>query len=265
MAPITSTNSNERHCATCKCSKPSNGGPLQCKNVSYCGRECQSQDWPSHKDACKAAKKVADTTYEAEIAKAFASMGRSIDPHPETKILSGEGIFITPFALPLATGGIGYEVRATLGLAPGSYNYPWSELPVSKVLGFPLRLIGTPKGDPTLPNEEAELLGIEPDPSSPRFGLSIFEGHAHGGVVVTRMDGRELHMDQLSALRKYIRKDLKGLHKVKGVEARKKLADKKLNPAAFAKAFERTKAKESAESEQARAIWKDVECPVKLV
>ena len=31
-----------------------------CRTVVYCGRDCQTADWPSHKAACKAARKAAE-------------------------------------------------------------------------------------------------------------------------------------------------------------------------------------------------------------
>ncbi|KAK5709116.1 hypothetical protein LTR17_020050 [Elasticomyces elasticus] len=274
MAPITPSNSNERHCATCKCTKPANEGRFlvcsRCKTVSYCGKECQAEDWDGHKDACKAAKNAAKeaakkAAYEAKITKTFASMGMKTQTKPETLIYAGEAICITPIPFPHGQGGIGYQVHPQLKLPPGSHNYPWTDLEVSKVLGFPLRLIGTPLGDATLPNEQAELLAVEPDPKSPKFGKSRFDGHARGGIAVVRVDGEELHMNQLDAMIKYITEDLKDLKTANDPKGRKALAEKLLTPAAFATAFERIKAKESAESEQARAIWKDVQCPVKMV
>ncbi|KAK5680927.1 hypothetical protein LTS10_006685 [Elasticomyces elasticus] len=271
MAPITSTNSNERHCATCKCTKPANEGRFlicsRCKTASYCGKECQAEDWEGHKDACKAAKNAAKeaakkAAYEAKITKTFASMGMKTQTKPETLIYAGEAICITPIPFPHGKGGIGYQVHPQLRLPPGSHNYPWTDLEMSKVLGFPLRLIGSPLGDTTLPNEQAELLAIEPDPKSPKFGNSRFDGHARGGIAVVRVDGEELHMNQLDAMIKYITENQKIMKTTNDLKPKKALAEKLLTPAAFAKAFERIKAKESAESEQARVIWKNVECPL---
>ena len=38
------------HCA--RCEKPANKKCSVCKSVSYCSRECQKLDWPSHRDKC---------------------------------------------------------------------------------------------------------------------------------------------------------------------------------------------------------------------
>ena len=42
---------NPKLCA--KCGAPDSSFKCPCKQVQYCGKECQAADWPSHKKVCR--------------------------------------------------------------------------------------------------------------------------------------------------------------------------------------------------------------------
>src|SRR4051812_35739924 len=52
-----SSNGEKACCAVCKKGQDAGDVSLKrcarCGSVSYCSRECQAQDWPTHKTSCK--------------------------------------------------------------------------------------------------------------------------------------------------------------------------------------------------------------------
>ncbi|KAF9523940.1 hypothetical protein CPB83DRAFT_645991 [Crepidotus variabilis] len=58
-----------KKCAVCKKTSGPSYQPLQkcsrCQSQVYCGRECQTADWPNHKAACKAVLTNGEPWYEA--------------------------------------------------------------------------------------------------------------------------------------------------------------------------------------------------------
>ncbi|KAK5758939.1 hypothetical protein LTS12_010880 [Elasticomyces elasticus] len=147
----------------------------------------------------------------------------------------------------------------------------WVDLPVTKVLGFPLRLMAAPGSHPTtLKNPEAMRLGTIPFPEDPNFGASQFSGEAEGAVMIMRADGQDMYFFQLRAMGFYVMQRLNELPGVKARESkgksvdREELAGRLLTPVAFRKYWDKLKASDTKNSADDGEIWKSVECPIKL-
>ncbi|KAK3686457.1 hypothetical protein LTR37_019807 [Vermiconidia calcicola] len=155
---------------------------------------------------------------------------------------------------------------------PGLYlqhwnSTEWVSVPISEVLGFPLRLLLSFKDtDPT--NRFAEILGLDPDPESPTFGqyclIPRANDEARGDAVVARSDGKELHAEHIMALVNYAVKVPQEVSALKGKTAderkshRAALAARMLTPKAFKVYFDECKP-EGMKKRPKR--WEDVESP----
>jgi hypothetical protein len=67
--------SNKRACFVCGESENTKRCAT-CKSVTYCGKECQSEDWPRHKSACVPRSKKAKKLGEKRMCLCF---GRKVD------------------------------------------------------------------------------------------------------------------------------------------------------------------------------------------
>jgi hypothetical protein len=119
--------------------------------------------------------------------------------------------------------------RPVLGIKqPYLDGHGWIDIKVSQVLGFPLRMMLTSDGDSSLPNAHVESLDIEPNPDSPLFGQCSLQPNPTGSVLVVRSDQKELHMNHVDALSRYIEQGLKESRQVKKREAPGKKIDRKV-------------------------------------
>lgn len=177
----------------------------------------------------------------------------------------GTGVLIIPVPISQAGDGIGFRFEPVPNVPLQILQYPgWVDLTVSKALGVSLRMIGTPHGDTNLPNKQAEVLGLDPDPDSPYFGQTRWQPKPTGGALVVRKDLKELHINQIYTLAQYVDDCSEKIQKVKKREAkgeavdRQKLAAQLLNPGAFKKFFDGRKAADMVEDPIA---WDGVPCP----
>ena len=80
--------------ATTRCSR--------CAGADYCGKECQTRDWPSHKAPCKAAVAAAATAAAAEAAEAETAEAVAVAVEVVALLASS-----SPTSLPLCGAGCG--------------------------------------------------------------------------------------------------------------------------------------------------------------
>ncbi|KAK5709117.1 hypothetical protein LTR17_020051 [Elasticomyces elasticus] len=259
-----------RACVTCGAGSQPDGKPLlgckKCK-TTYCSRTCQQQDWLEHKKVCKS-RKVEGAEYNASLKKIYSSTPTSspaflIDEGPDER--SGHAFTIVP----KQDGEYDYQkVRQWPGVMRNSEG--WVDLPLTQVLGFPLKLHARWVGGYTLKNLFGMRLGLIPFPDDPKFGESNFDDQAAGAVMIARVDGKFLHWLHLNIMLRYVTEGLDELSDVterekKGEKVdRGELAGRLLTPAAFVKFWEKLKASGVEENEENRQVWEGVDCPVEL-
>ena len=180
----------------------------------------------------------------------------------EGENLRGKVLLVTPIGYMQGTPA--YHLTPPLDLPEGLLESPgWARLPFSVVVGFAIRTVRSHSDDGNA-NVLVESLCLETAHQSPGFGLNRPFG-ATGGMMVTREDGKDLHVMQLIALVRYAKVVQGEIGKAGckgnegGEETRKDIVDKWVNKDAFKKFFEELKKVGVAEEPQA---WAGVECLV---
>ncbi|KAK4895050.1 Zinc finger MYND domain-containing protein 10 [Elasticomyces elasticus] len=255
-------------CKSCGVPAQPNGRSLSsCAKcvMPYCSRACQERDWPEHKEVCKTRQ-----ANMAEFTAEFRERVKSPDLHLPMALPVDRKVASAWRLIPKPGKDITFKRMSHLsGFTRNSDR--WVDLPVTNVLGFPLRLMAAPGSHPTtLKNPEAMRLGTIPFPENPNYGASQFSGEAEGAVMIMRADGQDMHYYQLRAMVFHVMQRLNELPGVKARESkgkvakREELAGRLLTPVAFRKFWDKLKMSDTEKSADDGEIWESVECSIKL-
>ena len=143
-----------------------------CKQVSYCSRTCQKQDWQWHKSACRKSNGSTDKDKMVKVVKIHAKLGGG-GRYSGVQITREDPIFKT------------------------------KPVPISQKFGFPLlvyRPMDKSEREPLTDNQHATWLMIDPITG---FAPAEWQSHV-GNVLVARADGEALETNTLAAITDYI-------------------------------------------------------------
>ncbi|KAK5730044.1 hypothetical protein LTR17_011448 [Elasticomyces elasticus] len=249
-------------CCICGAQPKVSGGTLlccgRCRQVRYCGKECQAKDWEFHKQACKTL---------ATPHKKGAPAGLLPDAdHLKGKETAWPAMLIEIVREPQSPNGFGFRYSGSVLQDMDAGHWKFQPLAITEVLGLPLAQASSPTtGKQRIPNVAIEFFSIDPDPWAPGFGRPVIAPGPPCGLLFVRRDGRNLHSLHLCALIDYLQIDCREIINVMHMENaghevdREALASRLLTPVAFAAAFERMREKEVSEG---HIGWADVENPV---
>ncbi|KAK5677588.1 hypothetical protein LTS10_010160 [Elasticomyces elasticus] len=212
-----------------------------CKQPFYCSKECQRKDWPTHKITCKLLANPSHLHKGVQMIHLKPGVDKHAFSFPAVLIYSLEcpaGSVLTPFSF------AGVAMQGQEGRYPGDIGF--TELPVTKAIGYPLGIKGMPSNGMPGPNHCAAVLDVDMDPKNATYGEMLPWRIHLGGVALARTDGRHTKVLPVQAICEYMKVKLQEVFefKVRQHEGKEKGVDLQefveslFTPAAFSSAFE---------------------------